>query len=256
VSAVCLVPAARPPRGGSPDRAFLAVCATTFVASAGATVAWCRSMAAMGGMPMPGGWEMSMAWMRMPGQTWPGAAAAFVGMWALMMAAMMLPSLVPSLLRYRRSLAGPTALVGLGYLAVWTVFGIAVYPIGVGLAEAAMAWDAVSRLVPAATALVVVLAGAVQLTGWKAGRLACCRAPHPPANAWRHGVRLGLDCVVCCAGPTAVLLALGVMDVGVMAIVTLAISIERLAGLHAARVSGVAAIAFGLFLVARAVVPG
>jgi hypothetical protein len=42
-------------------------------------------------MPMPGGWTMSMAWMRMPGQTWPGAAASFLGMWVVMMVAMMLP---------------------------------------------------------------------------------------------------------------------------------------------------------------------
>ena len=46
---------------------------------------------------MPGGWSMSMAWMRMPGQTWPGAAASFLAMWAVMMVAMMLPSLVPML---------------------------------------------------------------------------------------------------------------------------------------------------------------
>lgn len=230
------------------------VCALLFVASALATAAWCGSMASMGGMPMPGGWEMSMAWMPMPGRTWPGAAAAFVGMWALMMVAMMLPSLAPALLRSRRSVGG-TALVGLGYFAVWTSLGIAVYPIGVLLAEAAMAWDAVSRLVPAATALVVVLAGVWQLTRWKARRLACCRASPPPsAAAWRQGVRLGLDCVVCCAGPTAVLLVLGAMDVGVMAVVTLAVSVERLAGLQAARVVGVAAIGAGLFLLARAVV--
>jgi hypothetical protein len=38
-------------------------------------------MSAMGEMPTPGGWTMSMAWMRMPGQTWPGAAASFLGMW-------------------------------------------------------------------------------------------------------------------------------------------------------------------------------
>jgi predicted metal-binding membrane protein len=69
-------------------------------------------------------------------------------------------------------------------------------------------------------------------------------------------VRLGADCVVCCAGPTAVLLVLGVMDVGVMAIVTLAISVERLAGLGAARVFGLAGIGAGLFLVARTVVLG
>jgi predicted metal-binding membrane protein len=47
----------------------------------------------MGEMPMPGRWTMPMAWMRMPGQTWPGAAASFLGMWVVMMVAMMLPSL-------------------------------------------------------------------------------------------------------------------------------------------------------------------
>ena len=62
-----------------------------------------RSMSAMGGMPMPGGWTMSMTWMRMPGQTWPGAAASFLGMWIVMMVAMMLPALVPMLRRYREA---------------------------------------------------------------------------------------------------------------------------------------------------------
>jgi hypothetical protein len=38
-----------------------------------------------GEMLMPGGWTMSMAWMRMPGQTWPGAAASFLAMWIVMM---------------------------------------------------------------------------------------------------------------------------------------------------------------------------
>ena len=47
------------------DRAFLGACALLFLASAGGTILWCRSMG--GGMPMPGGWTMSMAWMRMPG---------------------------------------------------------------------------------------------------------------------------------------------------------------------------------------------
>ena len=42
-----------------------------------------------------------MAWMRMPGQTWPGAAASFLGMRVVMMVAMMLPCLVPMLWRYR-----------------------------------------------------------------------------------------------------------------------------------------------------------
>jgi hypothetical protein len=57
--------------------------ALLFAASAAATIVWCTSMSAMGRMPMPGGWTMSMAWMRMPGQTWPGAAASFLGMWVV-----------------------------------------------------------------------------------------------------------------------------------------------------------------------------
>src|SRR6185369_7255672 len=112
---------------------FFGVSALVFTASAVITVVWCASMPSTGGMPMPGGWTMSMAWMRMPGQTWPGAAAAFLGMWTVMMVAMMLPSLVPMLWRYREAvgrtgearLGRLTVLAGAGYFSVWTVFGMA-----------------------------------------------------------------------------------------------------------------------------------
>src|SRR5690349_14140006 len=107
----------------SSERAFLGACALLFAASAAVTIVWCGSMSAMDGMPMPGNWTMSMAWMRMPGQTWPGAAATFLGMWTVMMVAMMLPSLVPMLRRYREAVGKPgeaklgrlTAIVGVGY---------------------------------------------------------------------------------------------------------------------------------------------
>jgi predicted metal-binding membrane protein len=103
--------------------------ALLFVASAALTIVLCTSMSAMGGMPMPGGWTMSMTWMRMPGQSWPGAATMFLGMWLVMMVAMMLPSLVPLLWRYREAvtttdetrLGWLTTLVGVGYFFVWTV---------------------------------------------------------------------------------------------------------------------------------------
>src|SRR5436190_6222496 len=108
------------------QRAFFGVSALLFAASAAVTIVWCGSMSAMGEMPMPGGWTMSMAWMRMPGQTWPSAAASFLGMWVVMMVAMMLPSLVPMLSRYREAVGGRgaprlgrlTALVGAGYFLV------------------------------------------------------------------------------------------------------------------------------------------
>ena len=91
------------------ERAFFGVSALLFAASAAVTIVWCASMSAMGGMPMPGGWTMSMAWMRMSGQTWPGAAASFLCMWVMMMVAMMLPSLVQMLWRYRQAVAMPGA---------------------------------------------------------------------------------------------------------------------------------------------------
>src|SRR5918999_3286808 len=108
------------------QRTFFAVSGLLFAASAALTIAWSVSMSAMGGM-----------WMPMPGQTWAGAAASFLGMWVVMMVAMMLPSLVPMLRRYRRAVGRPgetrlgrlTALVGVAYFFMWTVFGIAAFPL-------------------------------------------------------------------------------------------------------------------------------
>lgn len=241
-----------------------------FIASAAVTIVRCASMSAMGGMPMPGGWAMSMAWMRMPGQTWPGVAASFLGMWLVMMVAMMLPSLTPMLWRYRRAVGrvGRTrlgwlaSLVGAGYFFVWTMSGVAAFGLGVALAAIGMQQPVLARAAPVAAGMVVLAVGLVQLTAWKARQLACCR------NAPGHGRtlsadagtawRLGLHCNRCCAGLTAVLLVIGVMDLRVMAVVTAAITVERLApaGEYFARLTGIVAIGAGLLLIARAVGPG
>jgi predicted metal-binding membrane protein len=252
------------------QRTFLGVSALLFAASAAVTIAWCTSMLAIGGMPMPGGWTMSMAWMRMPGQTWPGAAASFLGMWVVMMVAMMLPSLVPMLQRYRQAVGrageaqlGPlTAIAGAGYLFVWTVFGMAVFPLGAALATIEMQQPALARAVPTATGVVVLIAGALQFSAWKAHHLADCREapgrgrtlPADAGTAWRHGLRLGLHCSYCCAGLMAILLVIGVMDLRAMAVVTAAITAERLtpAGERVAQAIGAVVLGAGLFLIARA----
>jgi predicted metal-binding membrane protein len=250
--------------------AFWGVSALLFAVSAALTTLWYASMSAMGEMPMPGGWTMSMAWMRMPGQSWPGAAASFLGMWVVMMVAMMLPSLVPTLWRYREAVrqtgqARPgrlTALVGVGYFFVWAVFGLAVFPLGVALAEVEMERPPLARVVPIAVGVVVLIAGALQFTASKANHLACCRqAGHDrarPANAgtaWRYGLRLGLHCSHSCAGLMAIWLVIGVMDLRTMAVVTAAILVERLApaGERVARILGVVIVGAGLFLLTRAV---
>lgn len=259
----------------SSRRAFLGVVALCFAASAALTVVWCASMSTMGEMRMPGGWALSMLWMRMPGQTWSGAAASFLLMWVAMMAAMMMPSLMPMLWRYRQVVAATddtriarlTALVGLGYFFVWAVLGLAVFAAGVALAALEMKLPLLARAVPTASGVMVLMAGALQFTAWKARQLACCRmapvrclilrADVIPANAgvaWRHGLRLGVRCSCCCAGLTAALLVAGVMNLGAMAVVMAAITVERLApaGERAARAIGAIALAAGLFLIARA----
>lgn len=256
--------------GSAPEGALLGAAAALFAASAAATIAWSMSMAAMGAMPMPGGWTLSMAWMPMDGQSWPGLAAAFLGMWAVMMPAMMTPALTPMLRRYRRAVAATAAHAGClsttvaaAYFLVWTAFGLPVFALGAALAAAAMQWPALARAAPFAAGLLVLGAGVLQFTAWKARQLACCREtplpgrimPPTTATAWRHGLRLGMHCVRCCLGPTAVLLALGFMDLRVMAVVTAAITTERLApaGLPVARAVGALAITAGLFQAARAV---
>ena len=260
--------------GRASERAFFGVAALVFATSAAATIVWSTSMSAMGGMPMPGGWTMSMAWMRMPGQTWPGVAASFLGMWVVMMVAMMLPSLVPILWRYRQTvgrtgemrLGHLTAIVGVGYFLVWTVFGIVACALGVALATIVMRDSPLARAVPIAVGVVVLIAGFLQLTTWKAHHLACVREEPgrggplraDAGTAWRHGLRLGLDCACCSVPLMAIFLALGVMDLRVMAIVAAAITIERLApaSWRIADAIGAIAICAGLLSIARATALG
>src|ERR1022692_560531 len=193
---------------------FVAVSGLIFAVSMAATIYFCRSMS--GGMDMPGGWTMSMTWMRMPGQSWTASASMFLLMWLTMMVAMMLPSLVPMLRRYRNAVdrrgetrLGPlTTLVGAGYFFVWTVFGVAAFAIGTALAAGVMERPAVARAVPITVGVVVLLAGSFQLSEWKARHLVCCRESPgrdrtmraDVGTAWRHGLRLGFECAQCCVG--------------------------------------------------------
>jgi predicted metal-binding membrane protein len=191
-------------------------------------------------------------------------------MWIVMMVAMMLPSLAPVLWRYRQAVATTgetrlgrlTGLVGMGYFFVWTVFGMAAFPLGVALAAAGMRLPALARAVPSAVGVIVLIAGALQFTAWKAYHLARCREvpgrgrplPTRAGAAWRHGLRLGLHCGQGSAGLTVILLCLGLMDVRAMALVGAAITVERLApaGARAARAIGVVVVGAGLVQIARA----
>jgi len=236
------------------ERAFLGWSAILFVASVLGTIHWCGSMA--GGM---GAMGMSAS-MGVPGATW-GEAGSFMRMWVVMMAAMMLPTLVPALSRYRGHLRGPkgprvdglTAAAGAGYFLAWAVPGALGYLAGLGVAAAAIRWPALARALPLLAGIGLLLAGCFQLSVWKDRELGRCRSTPADgtalsSDAWGafgYGLRLGAHCILCCLGYTVALFAVGVMDLRAMALVTAAITVERFAPLPK-----VAAVAIGLLLLA------
>jgi predicted metal-binding membrane protein len=173
---------------------------------------------------------------------------AFLASWSAAMAAMMLPSELP-LLRLDYATARSRtrlAALGAGYL-------------GVGLALAAPVWlaDRVAggRVLGmhdrAFTAAILAAAALYQLTPLKHRCLRVCREPlarilhgwrDGAAGAFRMGVVNGLWCVGCCAGLTVALLALGMMSIGWMIAVGVALVIEKTTrvGVVASRVTAVA----------------
>ncbi|HTB69099.1 MAG TPA: DUF2182 domain-containing protein [Steroidobacteraceae bacterium] len=238
------------------DRTFLGTSALLFASGVVVTVRGCMSP--------------SMPWMWMPGQSGPAAITAFLGMWLAMMVAMMLPSLLPMLWRYRRAVgrAGETrlgrltVLVGVAYFAVWSALGMVAFALSAILTQVEMRAPEVVRAIPFAEGGLFLIVGALQFTAWKAHHLACCRGipgqeltlRADAGTAWRHGLRCGLHCSYCCAGLMAVLFALGIMDLRAMAVVTVAITLERLApgGERVARAIGAVVIGAGLLVLARA----
>jgi predicted metal-binding membrane protein len=152
-----------------------------------------------------------------------------------------------------------TALASVGYFFVWTVAGVLLYPLSAVLATLEAREPAVAGAVPMAAGAVVVIAGLVQISAWKARRVACCRdvpvsGRDGAGAALTHGVRLGLHCVRCCGNLMAALLAVGMMDLRWMVIVTAAITVERVvpSGESLARAIGAAVIVGGVVLIARA----
>jgi predicted metal-binding membrane protein len=192
--------------------------------------AWLLTVGRMSGMDAGPGTELgSLGW--------------FAVSWLVMMAAMMLPSLVPAVL------AGARAAFVVAYLGVWTAAGVAAYALfeGVRALDAGfLAWDRAGRYVAAG---VILAAAAYQFTGAKAACLDRCRAPRV------SGLRHGLNCVGCCAGLMAALFALGVMSLTWMAVVAALIVVERLAPSRTPAVYGVAAV-LAVLAIWMAVAPG
>jgi predicted metal-binding membrane protein len=170
----------------------------------------------------------------------PGALGWFVGVWVVMMAAMMLPSVAPTVAlhaRMTRSRApwAPLAFTA-GYLLVWSAAGVLAYGLfvlGREVAGEQLAWDGAGRWLAGGTLLV---AAAYEVTPLKNACLGKCRSPLGfLLGRWRDGAggalgmgaRHGAWCLGCCWALMASLFALGVMSIAAMAFVAALIALEK-----------------------------
>ena len=189
------------------------------------------------------GWWWTLDQMRgMDNGPWTalGAAGWFLGVWVVMMAAMMFPSVSPTVALYSRmtgeqSIVRPLAFA-LGYLVAWATAGalVVVGALAAGrVAGDVLAWDRGGRWVAAAT---LVIAAVYELTPLKDVCLGKCRSPLGLLlGSWRDGtrgalgmgVRNGAWCVGCCWALMASFFALGIMSAVWMAIVAGLIAIEK-----------------------------
>jgi len=231
---------------------FIAVCVLAFVAGISATVYFCRSMCCE--MKMPGGWTMSMMWMRMRGQTWLASATSFLLMWLAMMVAMMTPSALPTFLKTRRPWPSLCWMAS-GYFAIWLAAGVGVYALGVVFAAVATRSEWFSSEVPLLSGALLLAAGTIQFTRWKMTHLLRCRSPFgcaiscPQQEAgFRLGCKQGAACCICCAAPMTIQLVFGIMNPLVMIVVAIVIAAEKLLPQPTlvARFVGVSAIVVGV----------
>jgi predicted metal-binding membrane protein len=214
--------------------------------------------------------DMAHPWVQLTMPGWPqwslaNIAAIFV-MWAVMMAAMMLPSALPMIaafvrLNLQQGEAGRARMFVAAYLLVWTVFSAAATAL-----QWLLQWlDWVDPMIVSTssplTAALLLIAGAWQFTPLKRICLARCRTPVGfLLGEWRPGLRggfvmglrHGLFCMGCCWALMALLFVGGVMNLAWIAALAIAVAIEKMAprGEVAAALLGVALITAGLFKLA------
>ncbi len=190
-----------------------------------------------------------------------GTFGWFLGAWVVMMAAMMLPSVAPTVALYSRMTKTRSpwspALFVVGYFLVWGAVGALAFALAsTHVAGDALAWDRGGRWVAGAT---LVAAAVYELTPAKNICLQKCRSPlgfllgawrDGPAGALQMGSKHGAWCVGCCWALMASLFALGVMSIAWSAFVAALIAVEKLLPWRRVATYGTAAVlvALGLLL--------
>jgi predicted metal-binding membrane protein len=197
----------------------------------------------------------------MPGTMGLGIGA-FAGVWALMMAAMMLPSVTPFASLYSRTVRDRRgwrlAAFACGYLIVWVLAAVPAYGLALLAGRLVDGHPAAARVLAVA---IFAACGVYQLTPVKDRCLARCRSPlgfvlklgayRGRTRDLRVGLYHGAFCLACCWALMAVLVAFGLMNVIVMVVLAGAVLVEKTWawGPRFSRVLGVAALVLAVAVV-------
>jgi predicted metal-binding membrane protein len=195
------------------------------------------------------------------------ALLPFLGLWLVMMAAMMLPSVTPVAVLWTRLIsgasAGPRRLMRIcaflaGYLLAWAVYGAVAFAVLAGTGRLLTASPTAAKWLGVA---IFIAAGIYQLTSWKDWCLRRCRSPIGALMYYigfkgrsrdvRVGLHHGTTCAGCCWGLMILLVAVGVMNVAVMAAIAVVIFAEKLwrHGKPFGKAAGVVLVAIGLLAI-------
>jgi predicted metal-binding membrane protein len=169
-----------------------------------------------------------------------GTLGWFLGVWVVMMAAMMFPSVSPTVALYARMTStqpgGRPLLFALGYLVTWAAAGAVAFALAFAGGRAAgdvLSWDRAGRWVAGATLLI---AAVYELTPLKDACLGKCRSPlglllgswrDGRSGALRMGAKNGAWCVGCCWALMASFFALGIMSIVWMTVIAGLIAMEK-----------------------------
>jgi predicted metal-binding membrane protein len=204
------------------------------------------------------------------GAAWGASDLALVAaMWVTMAFAMMLPTAAPMLRTYadiaetaarKGERAVPVLVLAAGYLTVWIGFAVLATAAQWGLIELRLVTPAMAPASLVLSGTTLVAAGLYQFTPMKNACLTRCRAPFSyffarwttaPAAVYRQGLEQGLNCLGCCWALMAVMFAVGVMNLVWIALIGVAMAVEKAtSGPWPSRVIGAALVVWGLAMLA------
>lgn len=235
-------------------------------------LAWAYLVYLDRGMKAGMDYDKAMEAMGMPVHAeWTIVDALFAfAMWSVMMVGMMAPAAAPVLMlfataqakRTERSAWPAVFIFALGYATVWTAFSAGATLVQWVLQQTAMLTTAMAAAGPRLAGVILIAAGAYQLTPWKSACLSHCRSPLGfLMTNWRDGkfgsfvmgLRHGVYCLGCCWALMGVLFVVGVMNLLWVAALSGFVLLEKIgpAGTMIARIAGAAMIVLGIFKAVR-----